>query len=883
MTTIPPAGDDRKGGRRPDLLPKHRADLENSGLSDEQVGRCGFYSESDPAAVARLLGWKRPARNLGPCLCVPFPGPDGAPTGYVRVKPDRPRTRDGKVYKYESPRGHPNRAYLPPATRAALTDPAVPLILTEGEKKSAKADQDGFACVGLVGVYGWQKKRPVGPDGRKRGPRELIPDLTAVAWAGRRVYVVFDSDIAEKPPVRRAEWHLSGVLRAAGADVRAVRLPAGPGGGKVGLDDFLVARGPAALRELLARATPVEPPAATPPRSRWTFAVGDRVSPSDLGNVGTVTAVLPGGKYRVFFEGEDGTAEKVFAGSELTPLGRRGTKPGTPPVPPAPFRPFPVEALPAPLRPFVRAVAAAIPCDPAAVALPALVACGAAVGAARVLAIKNAWTEPPILWGGLVAPSGSVKSPPVEHALLPLVRIDLELRKESNKEFAAFKEAERARKEEERESAGGKGRKSGEADTGGAKPPPKRRCVVQDITIESLAVVLADNPKGVLVYRDELASWFGSLTRYSKTDTTADWLALFHARTLTVDRKTGDKLTVAVPNAAASLVGTIQPKVLTRAFTSEFRASGGAARLLLVMPPVRQKVWTDDDLPPDVAAGYAAVLRRLRALAPGEGPAPVSVPFAAEARRRWGEFVNEWGRVTSEAAEEDDDLAAAYSKIEGYAARFALLHHLVTADGTSSPGVVGLDDLEAGIALARWFANETERVYAALVEDEASARLRKTVERVRQAGGRVTVRALQKTNSRRYPTAGSAEAELDALVAAGWGWWEEARPPGGGHPLREFVLRPTPDTSDTRRTAADAPTPPTSDARLTEHGRTPEMTGETVRVSEVSGVGAGSSPAEVGHAAEPVGGSSVGTPPPEKRTGRRFRSDDRPPELRAAR
>jgi len=631
---------------KPVLLPHHLADLRRSGLTDDQVRRCGFYSEPDPTAVAKLLRRTDPklAFGLGPCLCLPFFAPDGRPLGYVRCKPDRPRSdAKGKAVKYESPVGAPNRAYLPPATRAALADPAVPLLVTEGEKKAARADQDGFACVGLVGVYGWQKKRDGG------GPRELIPDLAAVAWAGRAVFVAYDSDLADKPAVRLAEWQLAEALAAAGAVVRAVRLPHGSGREKAGLDDFLMARGAAALRLLMNVAVPVTPPespAADKPAARQ-LAVGDRVTAADRNNVGTVTAALPGDTYRVRFDGPKGSAEKAFPAAQLQPWPPRTTSAG-PLAPPRPFAPFPVDALPAPIVPFVTGVAAAIPCDSAAVALPVLVACGAAVGAARVLSIKNSWAEPPILWGGVVARSGSVKSPPVEFAVGPLQRLDLELRKTGNEAARAYRVAVDDWKDAERERRARRGDGGDPPPTGDGpgEPPPRPRCVAGDITIESLAVILADNPKGVLVYRDELASWFAGLTRYSKTDATADWLHLFHARPLTVDRKTGDKLTIAVPHAAAGLVGTIQPAVLARAFTREFRASGGAARMLVVMPPPRRKVWTDADLPPDVAAGYDALIRRLRELEPAPDadglPAPVPVRFTPAARARWGAFVDEW-------------------------------------------------------------------------------------------------------------------------------------------------------------------------------------------------------------------------------------------------
>jgi hypothetical protein len=245
------------------LLPQHRADLERSGLSDEQISACGFYSVTDPSQVAELLRWKRPASQLGPCLAIPFHGADGA-NGYVRLKPDTPRKGkgDGKPIKYESPLGLPNRLYVPPGTRSALASAEAPLILTEGEKKAAKADQEGIPCLGLVGIYGWQKKRA---KVKADAPRELIDDLAAIPWQGRRVFVVFDSDRDEKAQVPWAEWHLAQALAARGAAVKVVRLPAVPAGGdgkpsKVGLDDYLCSHTADDLRQLLADAAdPAEP------------------------------------------------------------------------------------------------------------------------------------------------------------------------------------------------------------------------------------------------------------------------------------------------------------------------------------------------------------------------------------------------------------------------------------------------------------------------------------------------------------------------------------------------------------------------------------------------------------------------------------------------
>ena len=260
MSIVPAAvnGDNHALAR---LTPRHLADLRASGLSDSTITACGFFSIRTPAAIADRLKWRRPAAGMGEALAIPFFDAEGRDTGYCRLKIDKPRKTkaDGKPVKYESPLGSTNRAYTPPGTRAALKDPTAPLLLTEGEKKAAKTDQEDFPCIGLVGVYGWMKKRKRDDEDKPIGERDLIDDLAGIPWQGRRVFIVFDSDAVSKPQVQRAEWHLAECLARNGADVRIVRLPA-DGEAKVGLDDYLVKHGPDAFRTLLDAATPPEKP-----------------------------------------------------------------------------------------------------------------------------------------------------------------------------------------------------------------------------------------------------------------------------------------------------------------------------------------------------------------------------------------------------------------------------------------------------------------------------------------------------------------------------------------------------------------------------------------------------------------------------------------------
>jgi hypothetical protein len=63
----------------------------------------------------------------------------------------------------------------------------------------------------------------------------------SIALNGRPVYICFDSDVTTKPEVAEALRRLKKFLESKGATVTVITLPAGPGGAKVGLDDFFAA------------------------------------------------------------------------------------------------------------------------------------------------------------------------------------------------------------------------------------------------------------------------------------------------------------------------------------------------------------------------------------------------------------------------------------------------------------------------------------------------------------------------------------------------------------------------------------------------------------------------------------------------------------------
>src|ERR1700688_1847200 len=213
------------------ILTHHLADLRASGLSDETINRWGCYSvDYDQKSVLVALGF---GHLNPPALLLPILPPDILrATNDVIIKADLPRRDDrGRPAKYEVRPKSRNRIHAPLSIRRILADPVVPLVITEGAKKSEKAAQEGICALSLSGVWNWRDR--IGESAFPTGDLDLFP------LGGRRVFICFDSDALTNRHVQRAENDLAAFLSKRGAHVSVKRIPPSPGGGKVGLDDFL--------------------------------------------------------------------------------------------------------------------------------------------------------------------------------------------------------------------------------------------------------------------------------------------------------------------------------------------------------------------------------------------------------------------------------------------------------------------------------------------------------------------------------------------------------------------------------------------------------------------------------------------------------------------
>jgi hypothetical protein len=239
----------------PELLQSHLDMLtKGSGLSLAAIRERGYRSVLGKAELRVHHFLPRQCRTPG--LLLPVCPPDGS-NGLYCYRPDNPRqTADGKVLKYELPAGCSVRLDVPPRCRPALADPTIPLWLTEGQKKADALASRGLCAVALLGVWNF-----LGRD--ETGSVKLLADFDYIAWRGRTVNIVFDSDVMVKPAVRKALDRLTEHLQRKGATVNAVYLPNLPDGSKCGVDDYLLTHSVAELQALVEQPRPA-PKAAAP-------------------------------------------------------------------------------------------------------------------------------------------------------------------------------------------------------------------------------------------------------------------------------------------------------------------------------------------------------------------------------------------------------------------------------------------------------------------------------------------------------------------------------------------------------------------------------------------------------------------------------------------
>jgi hypothetical protein len=261
-----------------------------------------------------------------------------------------------------------------------------------------------------------------------------------------------------------------------------------------------------------------------------------------------------------------------------------------------PVQDLPPDLLPLALRPYLEAFAASASVPLCMPAIPAMVTLGSLIG--RKIAIKPdphspSWNVIPNPWGMIIAPPGLLKSAAMDAGMSPLHDMVGKAREqyEQDERFAKprrialeakLSQCKRAKTASETEI-------QGILDEQEKAQVVQRRYFVQDATIEKLGEILRDNPRGVLVVRDELSGWWRGLDRPGHEGDREFFLEAWNGtNSFTVDRI--GRGTIYIKGLCLSIIGTVQPGKLSE-YVQGAIGNGAAADGLLQR--FQMAVWPD--------------------------------------------------------------------------------------------------------------------------------------------------------------------------------------------------------------------------------------------------------------------------------------------------
>lgn len=505
--------------------------------------------------------------------------------------------------------------------------------------------------------------------------------------------------------------------------------------------------------------------------------------------------------------------------SEEEPWGERQPLPAlTPPVPS-----LPPDLLPPALRPWLSDIAdrVSVPLEFPSVA--AFVSLGSVVG--RAIALRpmrrDDWSIPANLWGGIVGPPGTLKTPALDAALRPLDRLVAQARDE----FAAARarqlaelEAVEARKRATKSSME-KAAKTGDVaklaalthdfqriaeEEAGVAGKTERRYRTSDATIEKLGMLLNENPRGLLVVRDELMGWLKGLDREDRAQDRAFYLESWNGTgSFTVDRVL--RGTLPVEALCLSIVGGIQPGKLSTyvrgAVAGEDEADGLMQRIQLLVWPDEFGEWRGVDRWPDSGSRDRAfrIFERLSTIdgaALGAETESGSLPFLRFAPDAQGLFL-EWRhdlerRLASEEIRNAPAFAAHMAKYRSLFGKLALISHLAAVADGAPAGPVSLEAAQLAASWTEYLEAHARKVYAAeLAGDRAAAVALAEKIRAGKIADGMAVRSIAERDWSGLRNAGSVFAGAETLEGLGWLRVEETTPGDkGGRPSAFLRLHP---------------------------------------------------------------------------------------------
>jgi putative DNA primase/helicase len=512
--------------------------------------------------------------------------------------------------------------------------------------------------------------------------------------------------------------------------------------------------------------------------------------------------------------------------------------------------------LPGVLRPWLIDIAerTQAPLDFGAVG--AIVCLSAVIGRALVIRPKmhDDWEVAPNLWGAAVGRTGVMKSPALKAAMTPLQRLVADAMAEHKRAIetttadSAIRNAriKHLKHELEASVAGRPPRTRGPAKVlrlvpADDDPPPsvempppppadpasiaaelaklqaessapvERRYVTNDPSVEKLGELLNENPRGLLLFRDELTGWLRTLDRDGHEGDRAFYLEAWEGRGAPYVYDRIGRGTIRIEAPCVSILGGIQPGPLADYIQAAVRGGVGddglIQRLQLAVFPDVSRDWRNVDRWPDTDAKNGVYTMFLRAAAPGLAAAvgacgdpnePASLPYLRLSRPAQDQF-DHWRAVLEPRLRSGDEHPA----VEGHLSKYrklvpalALIFYVVELAVSADAGAVSESAMALAIRWAGYLEQHARRIYATVTRSRfiaaalLGAKLR--TGKVASQDGTFSVRDIYRACWTGLDDPDVVTEAADELVSLGW-LRAEAVPPDPARGGRRTVrYRPNP-------------------------------------------------------------------------------------------
>ena len=484
-----------------------------------------------------------------------------------------------------------------------------------------------------------------------------------------------------------------------------------------------------------------------------------------------------------------------------------------------PVLPFDLSFLPEPLRRYAKDVSETIQCPIDYVAVGLVVSFSSIIGAGcAIRPLKEGdWTVVPNLWGAIIGPPSVKKTPALNAAMIPIASLE----KRADEDFANEKlkaEVDKVEREARRKTIKARIEEAVKNENeqviesnktallsleSEISPTRCKRFKTNDTTVAKLTELLAENPRGLLVFRDELIGFLMTLEQEGREDSRAFYIEAWTGWSSSGVKTDRIMRGTTSCNPCISILGGIQPSKLRlylQQTLSNIGNDGFIQRFQLLVFPDRLKEWKLVDRRPDSKAraqvkDIGAFLADTDFISIGgrieeDFPLPI-FRFDIEAQ----EFFFSWYRGLEERLikESDDGMIIEHlAKYRSLMPSIALESYLARIASGASPGTgVALEDAKSAADLCGYLETHARRVYS-MIEHRGIYAAKALLKKIREGeiGDGFTQREVYRKGWSGLDSKGTEDACAE-MIAKGW-IKEEITPttPRGGASGTKYRLHP---------------------------------------------------------------------------------------------